>query len=109
MVSSDEDEHTLRKKAATSSRSPEKPRNSAVKRKTRLRKDDEDFDMESLASEISDQNLVKDEEKPSKRKPLKKSDTKSKVEKGTPAASSSINGTTGKDFPKKFEYVFINF
>ncbi len=109
MVSSDE-EDTPRKKAAVISRSPAKTRLSATKPKSKKRNDDEDFDMESVASEASDQNLVQDEdEKPVKRKPVKKGDTGSKVEKGTPIVPSKVNGTTGKDPQKKFECVSLVF
>ena len=109
MVSSDE-EDTPRKKPTLISRSPAKPRLSTTQPKSKKQNDDEDFDMESVASETSDQNLIQDEdEKSVKRKPVKKGATGSKVEKGATAVPSKVNGTAGKVPQKKFECVSLVF
>ena len=106
VVSSDE-EDTPRKKPALISRSPAKPRLSTTQPKSKKQNDDEDFDMESVASETSDQNLIQN--KSVKRKPVKKGATGSKVEKGAPVVPSKVNETTGKVPQKKFECVSLVF
>ena len=107
---SSDEEGTPRKKPGLISRSLAKRRLSTAQSKSKKQNDDEDFDMESVASEASDQNLIQGaDEKLLKRKSVKKGNTGYKVEKGTPTVPPKVNGTTGQVPQKKFECVSLVF